>query len=1028
MQPVESNDSPSIFIIEDEALVAREISSRLTQMGYQVVVIAYNYDQALSRIQDVKPDLLLVDIRLKYEQEGIDVAREIVAERDIPIIFLTAYSDEETVAKAKTLAPYGYIIKPVENRELQITIEIALYKHRTERELHETRQLLATALQCIGNGLVFIGADGIITNLNKDAEEIFGWLKAEAVGIPWSEFLQLDPVPSLSAIKNLIEQALQTDAVTRLSPFLVFKRDGTQLLLDGIVGPIKNEDGIPSSVLILRELAEIHDPVESLPLPTELMVGPDSKGILLSQSSFVLLLIRPDNISEVMEELSSDSETPVTEIEERLFHEITAQLNRSLRSTDLASLFAGAIFSASLPYTSLEEGNKIAEIILNSLSSQSFLGSDVHLSFSIGLAFSNPDSQQDSPLELFRRANWALNVAKESGGDRVVHWNPAAEIAVVGNLDRQSEMFSPNVGRDYRNMLLLWNTMTIISKALPLDGLIDKVVANLHKSFDLSKVALLGHEGGDLKLYSGCTIERDSVKALHQMELPEEHQVLLHAMLVETRQREVEVLEQQDGNAYFVPLNRNGILGVFYLFSEQSLQLRQKDLLFIGTLVDYFAIPFESALSALHVNRVGAVELTKENQLIYQSTQMVELMEHIKLVAPTDATVLISGESGTGKELPARTLHEQSPRKDNAFIIVDCGAIVESLIESELFGHTKGAFTGADRAAPGRLKEAHGGTVLLDEIGDLPLDIQVKLLRFVEDRQLVSVGSTQYETVDTRVIAATHQDLELEVRAGRFREDLYYRLNVFTLHSPPLRDRKDDILLLARRFLSRYSLQYGKRINGFTADAELALTEYPWPGNVRELINILIRGVILCQDNQVSTIHLGIFPPDGAEYSASDRTHIGIDRSRPLQPEVLEKTLSLEFERFVRRCQDLHLPWPLGSWLEEDLILTCLAANNRVVLRTATALSLPESTVRRKISKIKEIYHDQGPVRPPDWMPIQALLTQLITVARSRNVPATDLAHQLLLKQISLHTRNHREGARLAGVSVPTYRRSIEDL
>lgn len=1021
MQSAPPTNSPGIFIVEDEALVAREIRARLTLMGYSVVGVAHSYDQALSRIKDVKPDLLLVDIRLKSGQEGIDVARDVIAERDIPIIFLTAYSDEETVAKAKLVSPYGYIIKPVENRELQITIEIALYKHRMERELNETRQLLATALQCIGNALVFIGADGAITNLNADAEKIFGWSKEESIGQPWGQFLKLEPVSSPSPTKTLIEQALQTEAVTRLSPFLVFKSDGTQLLLDGIVGPIKSGEVTSGGVLILRELAEIHDPVESLPLPTELMVSPDSKGILQSQSSFVLLLIRPDNIGEVLAELPEDAE-------ERVIHEITAQLNRSLRSTDLASLFAGAIFSASLPYTSLEEGSKIAEIILRNLNSRPFLDGDVYLHFSVGLAYSDPDDHQDSPLELFRRANWALNVAKESGGGRVVHWNPSVEIGVVGNLDRQSEMFSPNAGRDYRNMLLLWNTMTIISKALPLDELIDKLVTNLHKSFDLSKVALFGWESEGLKLYSGCTSTLERVNEVHAMELPDEHLAVLRTLLAETRRQEVEVMKQVDGTAYCVPLGRNGILGVFYLSSEQPAQLRHKDLLFIGTLVDYFAIPFESALTALQVAEAKPAEPTDEHQLIYQSVQMAELMEHVKLVAPTDATVLISGESGTGKELVARSLHQQSPRRGKPFIIVDCGAIVESLIESELFGHTKGAFTGADKVAPGRLKEAHGGTVLLDEIGDLPLEIQVKMLRFVEDRQLVAVGGTQYETVDTRVIAATHQDLELAVRTGRFREDLFYRLNVFTLHSPPLRERKDDILLLAQHFLSRYSQQYGKRITGFTDDAQLALMAHPWPGNIRELLNLLIRAVILCQDNQISTIHLGIFPPEGAAPSSlPDRSRIGIERGRPLQPELLEKTLSQEFERCVHRCQDLHMWWPLGTWLEEDLILVSLAANNQVVLRTATGLSLPESTLRRKISKIRETYREE-PERPPDWEPVQALLSQLIVVARSRDVPVIDFAHQLLLKQISQHTRNHREAARLAGVSVPTYRKSIEEI
>ncbi|MDZ7684622.1 MAG: sigma-54 dependent transcriptional regulator [Gammaproteobacteria bacterium] len=219
--------------------------------------------------------------------------------------------------------------------------------------------------------------------------------------------------------------------------------------------------------------------------------------------------------------------------------------------------------------------------------------------------------------------------------------------------------------------------------------------------------------------------------------------------------------------------------------------------------------------------------------MLYQSPRMQSIMESVQLVAPTDATVLVVGESGTGKESIARAIHEASPRADQPFIIVDCGAVVGSLIESELFGHVKGAFTGAERDFSGRLKEADGGTVLLDEVGELPLDVQVKLLRFVQEQEIAPVGSKRSQKVDTRIIAATNRDLAAMAESGEFREDLYYRLNVFAITTPPLREREGDLLMLANHFLEDFSQQYGKDIRGFTREAEATLMEQQWPGNIR---------------------------------------------------------------------------------------------------------------------------------------------------------------------------------------------------
>jgi transcriptional regulator with PAS, ATPase and Fis domain len=224
----------------------------------------------------------------------------------------------------------------------------------------------------------------------------------------------------------------------------------------------------------------------------------------------------------------------------------------------------------------------------------------------------------------------------------------------------------------------------------------------------------------------------------------------------------------------------------------------------------------------------------------------------VRKVAPTDATVLISGESGTGKELIARAIHANSKRRNASFFAVDCGTISNALLESELFGHTKGAFTGAHQDKPGIFKVANGGTVFLDEIGNISLEVQAKLLRFLEAREFLPLGSTTPQSVDVRLILATNQDLKKMVSQGSFREDFYYRIFVYPIIMPLLRDRKEDILPIAYHFLEQFSESLGKNISGFDASAVNKLTQYGWPGNVRQLRNAIERAVILCDKEQIS--------------------------------------------------------------------------------------------------------------------------------------------------------------------------------
>ncbi|MGA3089788.1 MAG: sigma-54 dependent transcriptional regulator [Terriglobales bacterium] len=243
---------------------------------------------------------------------------------------------------------------------------------------------------------------------------------------------------------------------------------------------------------------------------------------------------------------------------------------------------------------------------------------------------------------------------------------------------------------------------------------------------------------------------------------------------------------------------------------------------------------------------------TAFDAIVGESRAMQAVLQEVRLVAPTDATVLILGETGTGKELIARAIHAMSNRSTRPFVRVNCAAIPSSLIASELFGHEKGAFTGALQRRLGRFEAAHGGTILLDEIGELPMETQIALLRVLQEREFERVGSSQPISVDVRIIAATNRDLTAAVSAGTFRQDMFYRLNVFPVHVPPLRERADDIPLLVETLIGRYSRKAGKRVRGIKKGTVELLQAYDWPGNIRELQNVMERAVILCEDGMVS--------------------------------------------------------------------------------------------------------------------------------------------------------------------------------
>jgi len=331
-----------------------------------------------------------------------------------------------------------------------------------------------------------------------------------------------------------------------------------------------------------------------------------------------------------------------------------------------------------------------------------------------------------------------------------------------------------------------------------------------------------------------------------------------------------------------------------------------------GGAYDYLIKPFDFDVLKLSIERACEhAGLKAENEdlrarlqedferpdIIGKSATMKALMDMLAMVAPSEATVMISGESGTGKELIAKSLHYNSARKAHPLVTVNCAALSESLLESELFGHEKGAFTGADRRREGRFMQADGGTIFLDEVGETSSRMQAKLLRVLQEKEIQRVGSEAVLQVDVRVVAATNRDLEEDVQAGRFREDLFYRLNVMHLTVPPLRDRQEDIPLLAQHFLEKYARRNRKTVKGFAPLAMDMLLKYDWPGNVRELENAIERAVILLSGEHTTEkqLPLRIVRQHPEHVTAADTVMPATDGTRTLEDmekEAIEATLA----------------------------------------------------------------------------------------------------------------------------------------
>ncbi|HSD73179.1 MAG TPA: PEP-CTERM-box response regulator transcription factor [Steroidobacteraceae bacterium] len=348
---------------------------------------------------------------------------------------------------------------------------------------------------------------------------------------------------------------------------------------------------------------------------------------------------------------------------------------------------------------------------------------------------------------------------------------------------------------------------------------------------------------------------------------------------------------------------------------------------------DFYQKPIDTDVLRLIVQRAFNMFALEEENRALQRRQSVSPLDGIiavgdpmrrvcrmiEKVGPTQVTTLLLGESGTGKELLARALHALSNRAQKPFVAINCAAIPETLLESELFGHEKGAFTGAIKQTPGKLETANGGTLFLDEIGDMPLALQAKLLRFLQERVVERVGGREAIPVDVRVVCATNRDLGASIAAGQFRQDLFYRISEVTVQIPPLRDREGDCLVIAHHLLEDRARQHGRPLRGFTPGAIRALQEYPWPGNIRELENKIRGAVIMAEGKQVSAADLGL-----AESSAADTEFLNLRTARQrAESQAIRRALAIAAGNLSRAAELLGITRPtLYDLLEKHSIET----------------------------------------------------------------------------------------------------------
>jgi len=812
----------------------------------------------------------------------------------------------------------------------------------------------------------------------------------------------------------------------------------------------------------------LQDPVSQLPgrMDFQVFLKRAIAAARQHEQFISLLLVNPDDFSMINHRYGREQG-------DKAVREIADVLARCLRGTDGVFRYGGAVFGVVLPATDLEQCRAAAEKVRKQLTTRPYLDEDEHLIFSMGAAVAGPEEFRGQVVEaadMLKSADGALNRAKLSGGGRVI-------VCGMGDSDIDGESLNPLGGiftadteKDYRNMLLLWETVGLVSGSSEPGAMAKALVDRLATGFQPDRIALFAVDGDGETSPMAINIRDEAAKdgrsSRSSIPLDQNQKGLLDQAL---ESKQVERLngdaDKVGGttNAYAVPLiARDRPVGCLYLDGRgRRLALDSSDVIFLTALGSQMAIALDRAALAAgwiiekdRESRQLREELQElrqsldQSRMIYESEEMKALMDTLERVAPSNATVLITGESGTGKEMLAHSIHEFSNRSDRPFVVFDCGAVAHSLLEAELFGHVKGAFTGAESESAGRIAQADGGTLFLDELGELPLQVQSKLLRFVQEKEFSPVGNAQSIKVDVRLVAATNRTLQDEVAAGRFRADLYYRLQVISLQAIPLRHRLPDIMPLANYFLERFAAQHSRRA-AFSDDARSKLLNYEWPGNVRELQNCILRTILTAPEETISADDIELLPESpshtsvnlivddpapkittGASSQLAESTADTVQPVPPASPNDPWQLLDGELNRQVTLAlkNNHSRPLPLGRWLTEDLVLAASDASNNVVRRAAARVGIPETTFRRHFQRASSEQQAGLSNRTSEWESVREVVRDLIELSPEDNPDdLLERARLLLLDDVQQQVSGRiTAGAALMGVTAPTYKRWLE--
>jgi diguanylate cyclase (GGDEF)-like protein len=800
-------------------------------------------------------------------------------------------------------------------------------------------------------------------------------------------------------------------------------------------------------------------------------------AILGRQYSIGLVMVHCIDFHQINRKFSHDHG-------DKVIREISSNLKLATREGDIIGRFGGALFAIGFPTNEQEDVASLAKKLQIILQQKQYLDGAINLNFDLGAAIIRHDEPFKTETErasaLINRADQALNSAQQEKLPSIITWQNDDFNLYQQQFQYLGGIFTADTVTDYRNMLLLWDISSIIADKHDFAQLLQSVVQRLGQTFDFFCAGLITDSEINSKGYKHSIDHNDNAIELTEKDA---------SFLPELKRMQAKVLEKNKPSEKYIEDS---------LFLVLPLEIQTSDCFFICGQSEKFDVTHDTKvlLSGLtrqlgkalrrsrleeELNRkletqneqlqnelVQLKEGLQSSSIVYQSAAMHNLMKHAQRAAMTDTTVLVTGESGTGKERLIYALHQLGKRNDKPFVIIDCGSIPETLIESELFGHVKGAFTGAQNSANGKVMEANGGVLVLDEIGELPLQMQTKLLRFVQEKHFTRVGGNKLISVDVKIIAVTNRDLAEEVERGTFRKDLYYRLNVLTLHNPPLRDRLDDLPLLSQHFLNKFAKQFKVEKLSLSPEAANKMRTYSWPGNIRELENCLMQATLLCDgkiidwqllnieedikqqvpvaqynplnhqqaldkpaENSQHVIPSAVQHASYEEYSPAETPHSEpVDKVAFIDGDACLTQLSkaLQAQITVSGQQAQFFNAPFGTWVEDELILQTYLASARKMRLTAARLHISQSTARRRVDKIIADSEMGQTIRPDNW---QHVRDSLSPIAKGDVVVPDCMAKlRLVILEAILNTSvcSMAQAAEILGVSEPTFYKLKKEL